>query len=98
MVKRYPHTGYLKFPGAATPVQTSGILGQASIEYDVQILTGRFERKNVTGGTYKAIFYTKHLEGVIWTQNADAILEHEGRIWNVVDIMPFQTHTEIWLS
>ena len=95
---RYPDSGHIEYAPAATGGSTSGILGEDLTVQDTIPITGRLERKSVTDGTYKAIFYTGIIPGLSWSDFPNARLHLNGRVWNIVDVVPFQTHTEIWVS
>lgn len=95
MLKRYPHTVQLVFPGELSGEDT-GIVGPGAKDYIVTV-QGRME---ISDGNkaYAAIFFTNQSADVRLFEDRDAKIVWRGREYNVGDIIPYQTHTEIWLA
>jgi len=97
MLKRYPHTVQIVAPEELTGTDT-GIVGKDSAKaVPVRSLQGRMELSSTSATDYKAIFYTKQSKLFRFLEDDKAKILWEGKTFNVLNIVPYQTHTEIWL-
>jgi len=98
MLVRYPHKATLRIP-AVTNVGNKGIIGISNANTRDISLTGRFEHKSGLDVYYKAKFYMEFSQTTLEQfQNDDATFHFQGRQWDVVRIIPYQTHMVIWLN
>jgi hypothetical protein len=100
MILRYPHTGTitLKVGTLASGETDTGIIGRDKWKDEVYELSGRFEDASGHGGGYTAKFYARHSSVLDYISNDNAKMTVMGRSFDVVRLVPYQTHTEIWLS
>jgi hypothetical protein len=76
-----------------------GIVGVTENECTTISLTGRFEHKSGLDRGYNAKFFMPKSKGVLKLFGMEnTLFRYEGRKWDIVRIIPMQTHTVIWLN
>ena len=96
MVDRYPHTVQILGPGELTGTDT-GIIGEGPAVL-VAYQRGRMEISENANSAYAAIFFTSQTENLDLFQGRGMKILWLGKEFNIKDVVPYQTHTEIWLN
>lgn len=97
MLKRYPHSALMILKSVTIGLDT-GIVGEDSSKEETIRVRGRFENRSGFDNRYTAKFYCVTDQELPLRDRDDAIFRFDGREYNIVRILPGQTHTEIWLS
>ena len=97
MIRRHPHIAQITLKpatvGSVTGIVTKDIDKPAEV-FDIR---GRFENKSGNDRDYNAKFYATTNPKFELIDNDNAQLVHKGRTYNIVRLVPMQTHTELWL-
>ena len=97
MLKRYPDIAQMILKSMTVGLDT-GIIGEDSSKEESIRVHGRFSNKSGFDDRYTAKFYCSNDAYLPLRDNDDATLVYDQRSYNVVRIVPMQTHTEIWLN
>lgn len=97
MLKRYPHIAQMILKSMTVGLD-SGIIGEDSSKEETIRIRGRFSNKSGFDGSYTAKFYCVNDQFLPVREKDEATFIFEKREYNVVRILPGQTHTEIWLN
>lgn len=105
MIDRHPHTLILKYKknsiepvdATADDSEKTGIEGSVEEELCDEKLKGRIQFSRGNRTRYTAKFFAEKTDLKLFV-NDGLTAEFQGRQFGVVQIVPRQSHTEIWLT